>query len=171
MRQTGSIDPSVRDIVSASGLSNQAFYRHFASKDALLSAVLADGQEKLVASLARRMQRAVPGLPRVRAWIEGVLEQARRPDAAENTRPFAVNGARLADRFPAQSAASTEQLLEPLREEVRVAGGDERDATVIYELSMAMMNRALLARVLLTRGEVEHVVTFAARALESARGA
>ncbi|HEY5170252.1 MAG TPA: TetR family transcriptional regulator, partial [Acidimicrobiia bacterium] len=31
MRTTGDIDPQVRDIVKSAGLSNQAFYRHFAS--------------------------------------------------------------------------------------------------------------------------------------------
>jgi len=48
MRETGDIDPPVRDIVKAAGLSNQAFYRHFTSKDALLLAVLADGHRQLV---------------------------------------------------------------------------------------------------------------------------
>ena len=41
MRREGNIDPQVRAIVQEAGLSNQAFYRHFASKDALLLAVLA----------------------------------------------------------------------------------------------------------------------------------
>ena len=97
------------------GLSNQAFYRHFAAKDALLLAVLADGQRQLVAlprargSRARRARRE-----QVRRWIEGVMAQARNPDAAEATRPFACNGARLADRFPADLAASRAELLAPL---------------------------------------------------------
>ena len=48
MRREGSIDPQVRAIVQEAGLSNQAFYRHFSSKDASLLAVLADGQRQLV---------------------------------------------------------------------------------------------------------------------------
>ncbi len=56
MRRTGDIDPQVRDIVKAAGLSNQAFYRHFASKDALLLAVLADGQRQLVDYLRARVR-------------------------------------------------------------------------------------------------------------------
>ena len=57
-----------RDIVQEAGLSNQAFYRHFASKDALLLAVLADGQRQLVAHLAARGSRASrPGATQVRA--------------------------------------------------------------------------------------------------------
>jgi AcrR family transcriptional regulator len=37
MRESGDIDPPVRDIVKAAGLSNQAFYRHFESKDELIA--------------------------------------------------------------------------------------------------------------------------------------
>src|SRR5262249_59600076 len=53
MRREGTIDPGVRAVVQEAGLSNQAFYRHFASKDALLLAVLADGQRQLVEHLRR----------------------------------------------------------------------------------------------------------------------
>src|SRR5262249_18926538 len=53
MRREDTIDPGVRAVVQEAGLSNQAFYRHFASKDALLLAVLADGQRQLVEHLRR----------------------------------------------------------------------------------------------------------------------
>jgi len=36
----------------------------------------------------------------VYAWIEGVLAQASRPDAAARTRPFVANQDRLSDAFP-----------------------------------------------------------------------
>ncbi|MCU1586963.1 MAG: putative transcriptional regulator, TetR family, partial [Frankiales bacterium] len=35
--------PRVTDIIRAAGLSNQAFYRYFASKDDLVAAVIDDG--------------------------------------------------------------------------------------------------------------------------------
>ena len=38
MRRTGNVNPRVSEIVRDAGLSNQAFYRHFASKDELLVA-------------------------------------------------------------------------------------------------------------------------------------
>ena len=41
MQRDDTVDPKVADIVRASGLSNQAFYRHFDGKDALLLALLA----------------------------------------------------------------------------------------------------------------------------------
>ncbi len=115
MRRTGDLDPRVTDIVREAGLSNQAFYRHFRSKDELLVAVLADGQRRLVETLRQHMDKVGPGAPRVRAWVEVVLSQARRPAAAANTRPFAINGLRLADRYPTEWGASRDELLAPLR--------------------------------------------------------
>src|SRR5580658_8369214 len=48
MRQRGTTSrPRVADIVAAAGLSNDAFYRHFPSKDALVAALLEDGTERL----------------------------------------------------------------------------------------------------------------------------
>ncbi len=162
MARTGDVDPRVGDIVKEAGLSNQAFYRHFTGKDALLLAVLDEGQRRLVATVERRMQRARPGTPRVRAWIEGVLEQARNPDAAQNTRPFAINALRLTDRFPTETTASRVRLGAPLRDAVRDAGGDtERDTAAIQELTMGTMQRCVAERRAPSRTDVEHLVQFA----------
>src|ERR1700690_4273037 len=114
MRRTGSIDPQVREIVREAGLSNQAFYRHFPSKDALLLAALADGQHQLVAHLDRRVAAASEPAEKIRRWITGLMAQARDRDAAEATRPFACNSARLADLFPEDLAASRAEMLESL---------------------------------------------------------
>jgi AcrR family transcriptional regulator len=167
MRTTGSIDPPVRDIVTTAGLSNAAFYRHFPSKDALLLAVLEDGRRRLLASLERRIAAAAPGADRVRAWIEGVVEQARNTKAAANTRPFAVNGSRLRDRFPTETAQSTDRLLEPLRAALVDAGSVsvERDARAIHDLAFGMMNQLLIERRGPSRNHVDHVVGFALRGI------
>jgi len=162
MRATGDIDPRVGDVVRAAGLSNQAFYRHFKSKDALLLAVLTDGQQRLLATLQTRMARVEPGAPQIAAWIEGVMAQARNPEAAENTRPFAINGARIADRFPEEWSASRERLIAPLRTAVAEAGGDpDRDADAIYYVTFGEMEDALKRRVHPTREDVNHLVQFA----------
>src|SRR4029078_3267906 len=100
MGRSGTLSRPVRAIVQEAGLSNQAFYRHFASKDALLLAVLADGQRQLLDTLRRRVATKANPHEQRRAWIEGVMAQARNQPAADATRPFAINGARLADRFP-----------------------------------------------------------------------
>jgi AcrR family transcriptional regulator len=172
MRSTGELDPRVGDVVRAAGLSNQAFYRHFKSKDALLLAVLTDGQHRLLATLQTRMARVEPGAPQVAAWIEGVMAQARNADAAENTRPFVIHGARIADRFPDEWSASRERLVTPLRAAVADAGGDpDRDADAIYHLTFGEMEDALKRRVHPSRDDVDHLVRFAARGAGISRSA
>jgi AcrR family transcriptional regulator len=173
MRRTDGIDPRVSDIVHEAGLSNQAFYRHFRGKDELLLAILDDGQRRLVDYLERRMAAGPnPGREQVRRWVEGVMEQARNPEAADNTRPFAINGTRLADRFPEEAARSRELLLRPLRDAVAAAGGNpERDADAIYHLTMGHMHDALVRRVAPSRRDVEHIVQFALDGLGGRRGA
>jgi len=161
MRRTGTLDPRVTDIVREAGLSNQAFYRHFRGKDELLVAILDDGRHRLVAYLEHRIARAEPGAARVRAWVGGVMEQARNPAAADNTRPFALNNARLAHRFPGEVARSQELLIAPLRDAVADAGGDpQRDAEVIYHLAIGCMNDALVGRRRPTKDDVTHLEQF-----------
>ncbi len=159
LRRTGELEPRVSDVVREAGLSNQAFYRHFRSKDELLLALLDDGQRRLLATLEARMGRAETGAPCVRAWVEGVLEQARRPEAADNTRPFAINGLRIADRFPVEWSRSRDALLAPLRAAITELDGDaSRDATEVYHLTFGAMQDALVRRERPTDDEVEHTV-------------
>jgi AcrR family transcriptional regulator len=160
MEGSGDIDPQVRDIVKAAGLSNQAFYRHFASKDALLLAVLADGQRQLVAYLDRRVRAARNPTAKVRAWIEGVMAQAIDTRAAHATRPFALNGARLADRFPADLAAGRAELVATLAPAIRDLGGSDDDAVFVCELALARMNDAIAHRRTPSKSEVKNLVAF-----------
>jgi AcrR family transcriptional regulator len=160
MARTGEIDPPVREIVREAGLSNQAFYRHFASKDVLLLAVLTDGQRQLIEYLRHRVARATDPREQVRRWIDGIMAQARDSAAAEATRPFAVNGARLAARFPAELAATRAELLETLTPAVRALGGTEHDAELVRDLALARMNDAIAARRAVTSREVTDLVDF-----------
>ena len=169
MRRTGSIDPQVRAIVQEADLSNQAFYRHFPSKDALLLAVLADGQRQLVAHLRRRVATASDPAEQVQRWIVGVMAQARDRDAAEATRPFACNSARLADLFPADLAASRAELAASLAPAVRALGGSDEDAELIRDLALARMNDAIAHRRIPSRAEVQRLVDFCLAGINGVR--
>jgi AcrR family transcriptional regulator len=160
MRATGDIDPQVRDIVRTAGLSNQAFYRHFASKDALMLAVLADGQRQLVEYLQQRVAAAPDPEMQVTHWIEGVLAQARNPAAAEATRPFAMNGARLADRYPDDLAATRAELVSTLAPSVQALGGTDEDARFVCDLALTRMNDAIAHRRRPSAAEVRRLVAF-----------
>ncbi|MDI2131192.1 TetR/AcrR family transcriptional regulator [Yinghuangia seranimata] len=121
VERTGSLDPTVREILREAGLSNQAFYRHFRSKDELLVALLDDGRRRMAEYLRRRIAGAAHPAGQVRAWIEGVLAQAGDPVAAARTRPFLAHQDRLAELFPDEQRQSAEAMLEPLREVLRQA--------------------------------------------------
>ena len=68
--RTGTVDPSMRDILAETGLSTQAFYRYFTSKDELMLALLDDGRRRLVGipgapdAATDRRRRAGAGLDR-----------------------------------------------------------------------------------------------------------
>lgn len=82
---------TVAEIVKASGLSNQAFYRHFASKDDLVAALIDAGARRLAGYLEHTMAAERDPVEQVRAWIAGVLKQATDPAVAAPTRAVAWN--------------------------------------------------------------------------------
>src|SRR6476620_6240282 len=72
MRRCGTTSrPRVADIVAAAGLSNDAFYRHFPSKDALVTALLEDGAERLASYLTHQMAKETTPEGQVRCFVEG----------------------------------------------------------------------------------------------------
>jgi len=158
MQRADTIDPKVTDIVRESGLSNQAFYRHFDGKNALLLALLADGRDRLARTIERRMARAASPDERVRAWVGAVLDQARDPDAAAATRPFVANSERLAVEYPIEVARSRDQLLEPL-----TAAVGATDAHAVYHVAMGAVHDALAARHTPSKREIEALTEFAIR--------
>ena len=97
MRRCGtSSRPRVADIVEAAGLSNDAFYRHFPSKDALVAAILDDGAERLRGYLDHQMDKEPTPAGQVRRWVEGVLAQAD-PEIAATTLAVLWNGGTAVD--------------------------------------------------------------------------
>ncbi|GCD94702.1 TetR/AcrR family transcriptional regulator [Embleya hyalina] len=120
VERTGGLDPTMRDILRESGLSNQAFYRHFRSKDELLVALLDDGRRRAAADGAaypdHRMSAADDVAGRVVAWIEGIVARAGDPVSAARTRSFMAHQDRLAELFPAEQRDSVEAMIRPLRE-------------------------------------------------------
>ncbi len=173
IRETGQLEPRVSEIVRAAGLSNQAFYRHFRSKDELLVAVLDKGIRLLGSYLRHRMERVATPEQKIRRWISGMLEQALNPRAAAATRPFAVSRARLLKLFPDEVEESERQLTAMLRSAIQaaVAAGElphadpERDTKALYDLSMGWMQRTLAQPTPAGRADAEHLIEVAMHGL------
>jgi AcrR family transcriptional regulator len=169
IERTGSLDPSMREILAETGLSTQAFYRYFSSKDELMLALLDEGRRRLVDTLERRMARATKPADQVRAWIEGVLAQASDATAAARTRPWALSEQRLAELFPREHQASVQLLVDLLRDPVarlqggRGKAGDEDAAGLVYELTFAVLRDHLVARTEADPRETDALVRFCLR--------
>jgi AcrR family transcriptional regulator len=173
VERMGKVDPRLRDILDEAGLSTEAFYRHFESKDELLLVLLADGRHRLAGYLAHRMDKAGDPLGRVRAWIEGVLAQAVDPVAASRTRPFLTSLNRLAEQYPDEQQSSFQVLVELLRDALISAADAElitdtdpgRDALAIYQLAISVMESHILAGTKPSTTDIDHLVAFSLRAI------
>jgi AcrR family transcriptional regulator len=153
----------VADIVAAAGLSNDAFYRHFPSKDALVTALIDDGSARLRGYLAHQMAKESTPDGRIRRWVEGVLSQARG-DVAETTLAVMVNagGTTAAGlrQYPSGAVLST-LLVEPLTELGSTA--PELDASFIADGVLGRLTDLLWQRTAPTRAEVTRTVELARR--------
>jgi AcrR family transcriptional regulator len=173
IERTGRLDPPLRDVLAATGLSTQAFYRYFQSKDELLLLLLDDGRRKLQSYLDHRIAKARTPFARIETWIEGVLAQAARDDAAARTRPFVVHQARLGEAFPEDHQASIDLLIDQLAALVADLPGHasarpadvRRDAEAVYQLTFARLEAHLIRQSRPTPSEIAHLVDFARRGL------
>ncbi|GGK59435.1 TetR/AcrR family transcriptional regulator [Streptomyces flaveus] len=88
MAEGGRRSPRVADIVASAGLSNDAFYRYFDGKDALVEAIVERGARELAARVRQRLQRAADAAPeeRLRTGVAAVVRQATDPGLAARIR-------------------------------------------------------------------------------------
>ena len=169
---SGKVDPSLREILAATNLSTQAFYRYFQSKDELFLLLLDDGRRRLVGSLERRMHKATSPEARVRAWIEGVLAQASDPRAAGRTRPFVTDQDRLAEAFPREQQASVDLLVDLLATAIvplHGAANARDDAVIIYRAAFAALRDHLIHDSRPTTTETDHLVQFCLQGIDGDR--
>ena len=168
VQRTGSLEPSMREILAETGLSTQAFYRYFSSKDELMLALLDDGRRRLVDTLQRRMDDSTDPAQQVCAWIEGVLAQTSTRGAAARTRPWVLSEQRLAELFPREQQASVDALvglllapIERLRTGASPKSNDDRAvASMVYQLTFAVLRSHLVADTKPNAGEKRVLVDF-----------
>jgi AcrR family transcriptional regulator len=170
---TGDPDPPVRPILREAGLSRQAFYRCFESKEDLMAALLSEGQQILATYLGARMQRVSSPEDKIRAWISGVMRQATAPQAAERTRPFLFLPSAQAPAGQAATADKERLLCQPLEAAIaarqrELLGADDdpgRLALIIHDFVFGSLNRHLLIGLAPTAETVEALEDFALRAV------
>jgi AcrR family transcriptional regulator len=163
MRACGTASsPRVADIVAAAGCSNDAFYRHFASKEALVAAILEDGSVRLASYLRHQMEKASTPEEQVRCWAEGILAQATDEDVAATTRAVMWNGGSLSERIGAERPSAAAALATLLHAPFAAMGSrDPRtDATLVAHAAVGLLSDFLWQRARPTRAQIERVVEF-----------
>ncbi len=171
MRRCGTASsPRVADIVAAAGLSNDAFYRHFASKEALVAAIIEDGAARLASYLDHQMAKARTPQGRVRRWVEGVLSQATDDDVAATTRAVLWNGGRISDSVGSSRPTHAASLATLLREPFAQLGSTDpvADATLAAHATVGMLSDFLGQAARPTSAEVDHIVGFCLAAVTAA---
>ncbi|WP_019927716.1 TetR/AcrR family transcriptional regulator [Nocardia sp. BMG111209] len=159
----------VADVVAAAGLSNDAFYRHFPSKDALLGALLEDGTERLMGYVTHQMSKETTPEGRVRRWAAAVLSQAT-DDIATTTRAILWNAGGPTTDFesgPPLPGSRLGGLLRPALAELGSADPDF-DASVISHATVGVLTDYLWRRAQPTPDDVDRMVAFALRVVTPA---
>ena len=157
MRRCGTESrPRVADIVAEAGLSNDAFYRHFPSKDALVAAILEDGNVRLGAYVAHQMTKSATPEGQVRRWVEGVMSQAD-DDIAATTLAVMWNAGGPLTGAP---AASTGPIATPLQGPLTALGcaDPELDARLLAHATVGSLSEHLLAGTKPGPPEIDHLV-------------
>lgn len=163
MRKCGTASsPRVADIVAAAGLSNDAFYRHFASKEALVAAILEDGSARLTSYLDHQMAKASKPADKVGRFVEGVMAQAADDDIAATTRAVLWNGGTLSERLGSSRSAPAASLAPLLREPFAQLGSKSPDADAMLAAHAAVgtLSDFLSQRNRPTRAEIDHITEF-----------
>jgi AcrR family transcriptional regulator len=171
MRAQGtSAKPRVADIVGAAGLSNDAFYRHFKSKDDLVTAILEDGAARLCGYLSHQMAKERTPDGQVRRWVRGVLAQA---DAQSAVATLAVlwNGSSAGGGLAAGRHFASAPLAALLAEPFAALGSDspEFDATLAAHATLGVLSDCLWRQAEPTRADIDRVSEFCLRVVSPAK--
>ena len=162
--------PRVADIVAAAGLSNDAFYRHFRSKDALVAALVAAGAVRLRSYLDHQMAKEPTPEAKVRRWVEGVLSQAEG-EVADTTLAVIWNGDSVAGGSTPGREAVNAAPATLLREPFAALGSDrpDLDASLVAHAVFGRLAELLWQHEHATPDEVDHLVDFCLGAVSRAR--
>ncbi|MEE2033239.1 TetR/AcrR family transcriptional regulator [Rhodococcus chondri] len=88
--------PKVSEIVHEAGITNQAFYRHFRSRDDVIVATYEQGMLTVHNYLQHRVDKKSSWQDKLEAWIDGVLAQIEDPRLADLSSVIQWNVAQIA---------------------------------------------------------------------------
>ena len=103
------------DVAAASGVSRGTLYRYFGSRDELLGALFDFEHQRFQTAVNERLADVEPGLPRLEAHVEFVLEYLRgHPALARLIETEPRYGLNFLDTHYASFRSATASILEPI---------------------------------------------------------
>jgi AcrR family transcriptional regulator len=119
VREEGVGALSIAQVLSRSQLSTRAFYRHFDSKDQLVSAVFLDMARVEMLRLRQRMTATPDPVRAVAAWIDGRLDLAFNDQIRSDLRKVSVEAQSQMFAAPELVGPAYGEILRPLVEQLR----------------------------------------------------
>jgi AcrR family transcriptional regulator len=122
VREEGVRGLSVAQVLSRAGIGTRAFYRHFDSKDQLVSAVFLDMARAETRRLRKRMAISSDPVDAVVAWIDGRLDLAFSDEIKSDLRQMSLEAQSQMFAAPEVIGAAYAEIMTPLIEELERGG-------------------------------------------------
>jgi AcrR family transcriptional regulator len=147
LKEHGSVDFTVQDVVDGARMSIRTFYNFFASKDDLLVAVhetiLAN---EVVPRLRARCEAVSDPIARVEAYIHGIYELTA--DASPVSRALTTFGNRLAETRPADLERAFKPQVDLVADLIRdAAASGQLDSPLSTTAAAHLLHHTILATV------------------------
>jgi AcrR family transcriptional regulator len=154
--------PTVAEIVRTAGMTNQAFYRHFRSRDDVIVATYEQGLLTLNSYLEHRVSKGFTVRDRVQAWIDGVLAQIEDPRLSELSAVILWNVGQVARDKSEIEPVGHVRILHFLSSVLADAGvaDHERTALFVQTLVLGMTTRYHDSGTVPTEADREHLLRF-----------
>jgi AcrR family transcriptional regulator len=118
VREEGIAAVNVARVLDRAALSTRAFYRHFDSKDALVSAVFLQMARVEMRRLKRKMAAASDPVEAVVAWIDGRLDQAFNEQIRSDLAKMSLEAQTQMFAAPELVGDAYSEILKPLVEQL-----------------------------------------------------
>jgi AcrR family transcriptional regulator len=174
LKRNGYEEANVTDILAEANLSTRAFYRHFASKDEVLTTIYRSDS----AANARRIVANIEGIGRpleaLVTWVEEMLDICYDERKLSWAQILECTAARRAEGFEAEESRAIDDVVYPLAAVIRsgVEAGvfatrtPEEDARTIHHIVWGLVRDVLQGRVRMTYRQARaHVLRFCLMAL------
>jgi AcrR family transcriptional regulator len=124
--------PKVSEIVHEAGITNQAFYRHFRSRDDVIVATYEQGMLSVYSYLRHRVGKQSSWQDMLEAWIDGILAQIEDPRLADLSVVIQWNVAQIAREKTEIAPVGRERIRALLLSILTEAGADDPDRQALF---------------------------------------